>query len=94
MPFFVGIPFVYPNIWGIVVYLDKVNVHDYCLMDNHYHLLIETTTDNHLSLYYSKRRVPLSMFTYVLLYLLPLKPTKISLFFIKIHPNQIYIPTI
>ena len=28
----------------------KVNVHDYCLMDNHYHLLIETTTDN-LSLF-------------------------------------------
>jgi len=28
----------------------KVNVHDYCLMDNHYHLLIETSTDN-LSLF-------------------------------------------
>ena len=28
----------------------KVNIHDYCLMDNHYHLLIETTTEN-LSLY-------------------------------------------
>jgi len=24
----------------------KVNVHDYCLMDNHYHLLIETTDEN------------------------------------------------
>jgi len=24
----------------------KVVVHDYCLMDNHYHLLIETQTDN------------------------------------------------
>jgi len=24
----------------------KVNVHDYCLMDNHYHLLIETTSSN------------------------------------------------
>jgi REP element-mobilizing transposase RayT len=28
----------------------KVNVHDYCLMDNHYHLLVETTTQN-LSLF-------------------------------------------
>jgi len=28
----------------------KVNVHDYCLMDNHYHLLIQTTSEN-LSLY-------------------------------------------
>ncbi len=28
----------------------KVNIHDYCLMDNHYHLLIETTSDN-LSLF-------------------------------------------
>ena len=28
----------------------KVNVHDYCLMDNHYHLLIETTHEN-LSLF-------------------------------------------
>jgi len=28
----------------------KVNIHDYCLMDNHYHLLIETTTEN-LSLF-------------------------------------------
>ncbi len=28
----------------------KVNVHDYCLMDNHYHLLVETTTEN-LSLF-------------------------------------------
>ncbi len=28
----------------------KVNVHDYCLMDNHYHLLIETTAQN-LSLF-------------------------------------------
>ncbi len=28
----------------------KVNVHDYCLMDNHYHLLVETTSDN-LSLF-------------------------------------------
>jgi putative transposase len=28
----------------------KVNVHDYCLMDNHYHLLIETTSEN-LSLF-------------------------------------------
>ncbi len=28
----------------------KVNVHDYCLMDNHYHLLIETTQEN-LSLF-------------------------------------------
>ena len=28
----------------------KVNVHDYCLMDNHYHLLIETTSQN-LSLF-------------------------------------------
>jgi len=28
----------------------KVNVHDYCLMDNHYHLLIETTSNN-LSLF-------------------------------------------
>jgi REP element-mobilizing transposase RayT len=26
--------------------VDKVIVHDYCLMDNHYHLLIETTKDN------------------------------------------------
>jgi len=24
----------------------KANVHDYCLMDNHYHLLIETKQDN------------------------------------------------
>ena len=24
----------------------KANVHDYCLMDNHYHLLIQTTEDN------------------------------------------------
>lgn len=28
----------------------KVNVHDYCLMDNHYHILVETTTEN-LSLF-------------------------------------------
>jgi len=28
----------------------KVNVHDYCLMDNHYHLLVETTSEN-LSLF-------------------------------------------
>ena len=28
----------------------KVIVHDYCLMDNHYHLLIETTSEN-LSLF-------------------------------------------
>ena len=28
----------------------KVNVHDYCLMDNHYHILIETTSEN-LSLF-------------------------------------------
>jgi len=28
----------------------RVNVHDYCLMDNHYHLLIETTSEN-LSLF-------------------------------------------
>ena len=28
----------------------KVNVHDYCLMDNHYHLLIESTQEN-LSLF-------------------------------------------
>ena len=28
----------------------KINVHDYCLMDNHYHLLIETTKEN-LSLF-------------------------------------------
>jgi len=28
----------------------KVNVHDYCLMDNHYHLLVETTAQN-LSLF-------------------------------------------
>ena len=28
----------------------KVNVHDYCLMDNHYHLFIETTSEN-LSLF-------------------------------------------
>jgi len=28
----------------------KVNIHDYCLMDNHYHLLLETTTEN-LSLF-------------------------------------------
>lgn len=28
----------------------KVNVHDYGLMDNHYHLLIETTQEN-LSLF-------------------------------------------
>jgi REP element-mobilizing transposase RayT/DNA-binding CsgD family transcriptional regulator len=28
----------------------KVNVHDYCLMDNHYHLLIQTTREN-LSLF-------------------------------------------
>jgi REP element-mobilizing transposase RayT len=26
--------------------IHKVVVHDYCLMDNHYHLLIETQTDN------------------------------------------------
>ena len=30
--------------------IHKVVVHDYCLMDNHYHLLIETQTDN-LSLF-------------------------------------------
>ena len=24
----------------------KVNVHDYCLMDNHYHILVETTQEN------------------------------------------------
>lgn len=28
----------------------KVNLHDYCLMDNHYHLLVETTSEN-LSLF-------------------------------------------
>jgi REP element-mobilizing transposase RayT len=28
----------------------KVNVHDYCLMDNHYHVFIETTSEN-LSLF-------------------------------------------
>jgi len=28
----------------------KVNVHDYCLMDNHYHLVVETTQEN-LSLF-------------------------------------------
>ena len=28
----------------------KVNVHDYCLMDTHYHLLIQTTSEN-LSLF-------------------------------------------
>ena len=28
----------------------KVNIHDYCLMDNHYHLLLETTKEN-LSLF-------------------------------------------
>ena len=28
----------------------RVNIHDYCLMDNHYHLLIETTREN-LSLF-------------------------------------------
>jgi len=28
----------------------RVNVHDYCLMDNHYHLLIETSSEN-LSLF-------------------------------------------
>jgi len=28
----------------------KVNVHDYCLMDNHYHLLVQTTSSN-LSLF-------------------------------------------
>jgi len=28
----------------------KVNIHDYCLMDNHYHLLIQTTSEN-LSLF-------------------------------------------
>ena len=28
----------------------KVNLHDYCLMDNHYHLLIQTTSEN-LSLF-------------------------------------------
>jgi len=28
----------------------KVNIHDYCLMDNHYHILLETTTQN-LSLF-------------------------------------------
>jgi REP element-mobilizing transposase RayT len=26
--------------------IHKVVLHDYCLMDNHYHLLIETQTDN------------------------------------------------
>jgi len=26
--------------------LNKVIVHDYCLMDNHYHILLETTEDN------------------------------------------------
>ena len=26
--------------------IHKVVVHDYCLMDNHYHLLIETQVDN------------------------------------------------
>ena len=31
-------------------YTYKVNVHDYCLMDNHYHILIETTSQN-LSLF-------------------------------------------
>ncbi|MDA3946950.1 MAG: transposase [Helicobacteraceae bacterium] len=30
--------------------LYKVNLHDYCLMDNHYHLIIETTSEN-LSLF-------------------------------------------
>jgi len=30
--------------------LHKVNIHDYCLMDNHYHILIETTLEN-LSLF-------------------------------------------
>ena len=24
----------------------KVNVHDYCLMDNHYHLIVELTQEN------------------------------------------------
>ncbi len=28
----------------------KVNIHDYCLMDNHYHIVLETTTQN-LSLF-------------------------------------------
>jgi len=28
----------------------KVNIHDYCLMDNHYHIFIETTSEN-LSLF-------------------------------------------
>jgi len=28
----------------------KVNIHDYCLMDNHYHILLETTSQN-LSLF-------------------------------------------
>ena len=28
----------------------KVNVHDYCLMDNHYHIFVETTSEN-LSLF-------------------------------------------
>ena len=28
----------------------RVNVHNYCLMDNHYHILIETTSQN-LSLF-------------------------------------------
>ena len=28
----------------------KVNIHDYCLMDNHYHILIETSSEN-LSLF-------------------------------------------
>ena len=38
----------------------KVNVHDYCLMDNHYHILIETTSQN-LSLF--MRQITLSTLT-------------------------------
>ena len=34
------------NILNKSASLHKVIVHDYCLMDNHYHLLIETTRDN------------------------------------------------
>ena len=28
----------------------KINIHDYCLMDNHYHMLVELTSEN-LSLF-------------------------------------------
>ena len=37
---------IYLDILCKVSKIYKVIVHDYCLMDNHYHLLIETTSEN------------------------------------------------